>query len=284
MRENESLIKVSVFAFHEKMGVLNFVQMNVHMYQNMKGYWKLGWGRSRGICSVCQTENWWEMSLNSGRKLWMRRGFSLVRASWCEDKNWKCWWRFTSRMLDKVRWKLRRGLNDRSECLKMMTVDMFEYENVMSMWKCVNSGYLPDDGPSGSAGWSWMTWVMGTDYGQWHWLWYESWYWYGIWYWSVIMAYGTDHDAEYGTGRVFENVNETDRRHKTWPWYWSWVTWVMVLVHDLIMILKWSMSMTLMWLVYEPCTRADFKSRDREDTWLQHCFWSDRDHLRNRNF
>ena len=64
------------------------------------------------------------------------------------------------------------------------------------MWKCVNSGYLPDDGPSGSAGWSWMTWVMGTDYGQWHWLWYESWYWYGIWYWSVISDHGI--------------------------WYWSW--------------------------------------------------------------
>ena len=166
MRENESLIKVSVFAFHEKMGVLNFVQMNVHMYQNMKGYWKLGWGRSRGICSVCQTENWWEMSLNSGRKLWMRRGFSLVRASWCEDKDWKCWWRFTSRMLDKVRWKLRRGLNDRSECLKMMTFDMFEYENVMSMNVKMCKQWLPS---------RWWTqrqrWVIMNDMGYGHWLW-----------------------------------------------------------------------------------------------------------------
>ena len=68
------------------------------------------------------------------------------------------------------------------------------------MWKCVNSGYLPDDGPSGSAGWSWMTWVMGTDNGQWHWLWYESWYWYGIWYWSLI----SDHGIWY------------------WSWYWIW--------------------------------------------------------------
>ena len=32
---------------------------------------------------------------------------------------------------------------------------------------CVNSGYLPDDGPSGRTGWSWMTWVMGTDNGIW---------------------------------------------------------------------------------------------------------------------
>ena len=104
----------------------------------------------------------------------------------------------------------------------------------------------------------------GTDNGQWHWLWYELWYWYGTWYWSVIMAYGTDYDAEYGTGRVLsmsmilvgdtKHDHDTDHEwHGSWNWFmiWSWY-WVMVLVHDLIMILKWSMSMTLMWLVYEP--------------------------------
>ena len=32
---------------------------------------------------------------------------------------------------------------------------------------------------------------------------------------SVIMAYGTDHDAEYGTGRVLEYVNDTGGRKDT---------------------------------------------------------------------
>ena len=170
---------------------------------------------------------------------------------------------------------LRKATDDqRVEC--QMTCLTMKTNDVWSDWwlKCVNSGYLPDDGPSGSAGWSWMTWVMGTDNGQWHWLWYESWYWYGIWYWSLI----SDHGIWYWS----------------WCWIWHWscqwywqetqnMTMILIMSDmghgtDRFMIWSWYWSGPWAWhwywcdhdteIVYEPYTSIDFKGDPRIVTLL----------------
>ena len=147
---------------------------------------------------------------------------------------------FVLRMLDKVRWKLHRGLNDgyvwrwwRLKCMNLKMWYVWAW-----MWKCVNSGYLPDDGPSGSAGWSWMTWVMalimgnGIDYGTihgtelmtsdhgiWHWSW--NWKW-PCQIMSMILAKDAKHD--HGHDSDLSDMGHGTERFMIWSWYWS-VPW-----------------------------------------------------------
>ena len=88
----------------------------------------------------------------------------------------------------------------------------------------------------------------GTDYGQWHWLWYDSWYWTDDqWSWHMTLI------SELKMA-LSNYVDDTDKRRETWPWPWFWSEWHgswYWKVHDLIMILKCSMSMTL--ILIRPC-------------------------------
>ena len=133
---------------------------------------------------------------------------------------------------------LRKATDDqRFEC--QMTCSMMKTNDTYDWWlKCVNSGYLPDDGPSGSAGWSWMTWVMalimgnGIDYGTihgtelmtsdhgiWHWSW--NWKW-PCQIMSMILAKGAKHDHDHDSD--LSDMGHGTERFMIWSWYWS-VPW-----------------------------------------------------------
>ena len=102
----------------------------------------------------------------------------------------------------------------------------------------------------------------GTDYGQWHWLWYDSWYWTDDqWSWHMTLILELKM-------ALSNYVDDTGKRRETWPWPWFWSEWHgswYWKVHDLIMILKCSMSMTLIlirpWHWNSACV------------WTWHRFW-----------